>query len=145
MSDGTTTSQPGISPAGFSRGESWGEWLDRHSRTFFIAPAITLVLLFAIFPTFYTIVFAISHVRFTATGLKFRTVWFENFAAQFIGNQQVHFLGRFTSMSIAGWVFSLVTAGALLWWLYRAVVKGATWGGLRGRYTSAARRTSVAE
>ena len=110
MSDGTATSQPGISPAGLSRGESWGEWFDRHSRTFFIAPAVTLVLLFAIFPTFYTIVFAISHVRFSATGLKFRTVWFENFAAQFAGNQQVHFLGRFTSISIAGWVFSLLIA-----------------------------------
>ena len=144
MSNGTTMSQPGISPAGLSRGESWGEWFDRHSRTFFIAPAVTLVLLFAIFPTFYTILFAISHVRFSATGLKFRTVWFENFAAQFTGNEQVHFLGRFTSMSIAGWVFSLVTAGALLWWLYRAVVKGATWIGLAGRLISAAMAMFIA-
>ena len=144
MSDGTATSQPGISPAGLSRGESWGEWFDRHSRTFFIAPAVTLVLLFAIFPTFYTIVFAISHVRFSATGLKFRTVWFENFAAQFAGNQQVHFLGRFTSMSIAGWVFSLLIAGALLWWLYRAVVSGASWVGLAGRLSSAAMAMFIA-
>jgi len=144
MSEVTATSQPGISPAGLSRGESWGEWLDRHSRTFFIAPAVTLVLLFAIFPTFYTVVFAISHVRFSATGLKFRTVWLENFASQFTGNQQVHFLGRFTSMSIAGWVFTLVIAGALLWWLYRAVVRGTGWVGLAGRLISAAMAMFVA-
>src|SRR6516165_8727527 len=126
MSSDTAGNRPRIFPAGSFRDESWGEWFDRHSRTFFITPAVTLILLFAIFPTFYTIIFAISRVRFSATGLKFRTVWLDNFAAQFTGNEQVHFLGRFTTMSIAGWVFSLVTAGALLWWFYRAVVKGAS-------------------
>jgi len=105
---------------------------------------VTLVLLFAIFPTFYTVVFAISHVRFSATGLKFRTVWLENFASQFTGNQQVHFLGRFTSMSIAGWVFTLVIAGALLWWLYRAVARGTSRVGLAGRLISAAMAMFIA-
>jgi len=136
--------RPGGAPAGIPPREKLEEWLDHHSRTFFIAPAVVLILLFAIFPTFYTIVFAISHVRFSATGLKFRTVWFENFAAQFTGNQQVHFLGRFTSMSIAGWVFALVIAGALLWWLYRAVVRGTTWVGLAGRLISAAMAMFIA-
>ncbi len=138
MSSDTAVNRPRIFPAGSSRDESWGEWFDRHSRTFFITPAVTLILLFAIFPTFYTIIFAISRVRFSATGLKFRIVWLDNFAAQFTGNEQVHFLGRFTTMSIAGWVFSLVTAGALVWWLYRAGVKGASLIGLIGRLISAA-------
>jgi multiple sugar transport system permease protein len=138
MSSDTAVNRPRIFPAGSSRDESWGEWFDRHSRTFFITPAVTLILLFAIFPTFYTVIFAISRVRFSATGLKFRIVWLDNFAAQFTGNEQVHFLGRFTTMSIAGWVFSLVTAGALLWWLYRAGVKGASLIGLIGRLISAA-------
>src|SRR5437764_355671 len=48
MREGTATSQPGISPAGLYRGESWDEWLDRHSRTFFIAPAVTLILLYVV-------------------------------------------------------------------------------------------------
>ena len=138
MSSDTAVNRPRIFPAGSFRDESWGEWFDRHSRTFFITPAVTLILLFAIFPTFYTVIFAISRVRFSATGLKFRIVWLDNFAAQFTGNEQVHFLGRFTTMSIAGWVFSLVTAGALLWWLYRAGVKGASLIGLTGRLISAA-------
>jgi multiple sugar transport system permease protein len=73
--------QPGISPAGNSPGESWGEWLDRHSSTFFIAPAVSLILIFAIFPTFYSIVFALSRVRFTRPAVPF--VWFHsnNFSA----------------------------------------------------------------
>ncbi len=37
-----------------------GEWFDKHARTFFIAPAVVLILIFAIFPTFYSIVFALS-------------------------------------------------------------------------------------
>ena len=64
----TTFGQPGLCPGWASAGESWGEWFDRHSRTFFIAPAVVLILIFAIFPTFYSIVFALSRVRFTADG-----------------------------------------------------------------------------
>ena len=85
--------------------ESWGEWFDRHSRTFFIAPAVTLILIFAIFPTFYSIVFALSRVRFTGDGLQFRFVWFQNFAKQFFGNDQVHFLGKVGRSSAVGTIF----------------------------------------
>ena len=98
MSLNDNSIQPGSGPAGFLAGESWGEWADRHSRTFFIAPAVTLILIFAIFPTFYSIVFALSRVRFTGEGLKFRFVWFQNFAKQFLGNDQVHFLGKVGAM-----------------------------------------------
>jgi multiple sugar transport system permease protein len=144
MASETILSRPGVSPAGLSRRESWGEWLDRHSRTFFIAPAVMLILVFAIFPTFYTIVFAISRVRFSPTGLKFRLVWLDNFITQFTGNEQVHFLGRFTTLSIIGWVLSLATAVLLFWWLYRADVRGASWIGLIGRMISAAMAMFVA-
>src|SRR5687767_15369646 len=99
--------RPGRPPAGILQRENWGEWLDRHSRTFFIAPAVTLILIFAIFPTFYSIVFALSRVRFSPTGLRFRFVWFQNFLAQFTGNQQDHFLGRLLGMSALGWLFTL--------------------------------------
>lgn len=73
--------QPGTSPVGFKRlrSDHLNEWLDRHSRTFFIAPALVLLLAFAIFPTFYSIIFALSRVKFTANGLRFRFVWFDNF------------------------------------------------------------------
>ena len=144
MSSNTLSSRSGATPAGVSQRESWGEWLDRHSRTFFIAPAVTLILVFAIFPTFYTIAFAISRVRFSPTGLKFRIVWLENFEAQFTGNEQVHFLGRFTSMSIPGWVFCLSVGCLVLWWLYRAMANGASWIAMIGRLISAAMAIFVA-
>lgn len=130
--------QPGLSPAGLLTGESWTEWFDRHSRTFFIAPAVSLILIFAIFPTFYSIVFALSRVKFSPTGLRFRFVWFQNFLAQFAGNEQTHFLGRLESMSVLGWLVTLSVVAAVLWWLNRSFRSGATWIGMIGRIISAA-------
>src|SRR3954447_18536477 len=112
MSPTDVIDQPGVSPAGLAQAESWGEWLDRHSRTFFIAPAVTLILIFAIFPTFYSIIFALSRVRFTGNGLQFRFVWFQNFAKQFLGNEQVHFLGKLGRMSVVGTMFSVAVTAA---------------------------------
>jgi multiple sugar transport system permease protein len=117
--------------------ESWGEWFDRHSRTFFIAPAVTLILIFAIFPTFYSIVFALSRVRFTGDGLQFRMVWFQNFTKQFFGNSQVLFLGKIEQVSFLGMAFFAAVAAAVLWWLYRSLAI-TTWVGMLGRLISAA-------
>jgi len=129
--------QPGIPPAGSSRSESWGEWFDRHSRTFFIAPAVTLILIFAVFPTFYSIVFALSRVRFTGDGLSFRFVGLQNFYKQFIGTEQVHFLGKIEAMDAFGLVFFIAVTAAVFWWLYRSL-KTTTWIGMAGRAISAA-------
>jgi multiple sugar transport system permease protein len=120
------TRQPGDSPAGLSIRESWAEWFDRHSRTFFIAPAVTLILIFAIFPTFYSILFALSRVKFSTTGLRFR------------------FLGRLEGISIFGWLFILVVLAAVIWWLYWSFRKGTSWVGMTGRLISAAMAIFVA-
>ena len=143
MSHTDAIGQPGTSPAGNSQAESWGEWSDRHSRTFFIAPAVTLILIFAIFPTFYSIVFALSRVRFTGDGLQFRFVWFQNFAKQFFGNDQAHFLGKIGTMSFFGTVFLVAVTAAVLWWLYRSL-KTTSWVGMLGRLISAAMAIFIA-
>jgi multiple sugar transport system permease protein len=143
MSHTDAIAQPGTSPAGNSQAESWGEWSDRHSRTFFIAPAVTLILIFAIFPTFYSIVFALSRVRFTGDGLQFRFVWFQNFAKQFFGNDQAHFLGKIGTMSFFGTVFLIAVTAAVIWWLYRSL-KTTSWVGMLGRLISAAMAIFIA-
>ncbi len=143
MPSSNTNHQPGQTPAGSLYHETWGEWLDRHSRTFFIAPAVTLILIFAIFPTFYSIVFALSRVKFTGNGLQFRFVWFQNFARQFFGNDQAHFLGKIESMSAFGWLFTVAIAGVLLWWLYDLLAK-TSWIGMIGRFISAATAMFIA-
>ncbi len=123
--------------AGGSQRESWSEWVDRHSGTFFIAPAVTLILIFAIFPTFYSMMFALSRVRFTGDGLKFRFVGFRNFSKQFFGNDQVHFLGRLEPVSILAWIIFAVVAVSIVLWLWRSR-KTSTWVGMLGRTVSAA-------
>lgn len=143
MSHSDLIGQPGNIPAGDYRHESWGEWFDRHSRTFFIAPAVVLILIFAIFPTFYSIVFALSRVRFTGDGLQFRFVWFQNFAKQFFGNDQAHFLGKTQNMGLIGTAFLVVVAAAVLWWLYRSL-KITSWVGMLGRTISAAMAIFIA-
>jgi multiple sugar transport system permease protein len=137
MTATSTTHQPGKSPAGLFTAHSFSEWVDQHARTFFIAPAVVLILIFAIFPTFYSIVFALSRVRFTATGLRFRFVWFDNFLAHFSGNEQAHFLGKITSISIIGWVFGIAITAMALWWLARSYGR-TSWVGMIGRLISAA-------
>ena len=143
MSHTDVIGQPGTSPAGASQGESWGEWFDRHSRTFFIAPAVTLILIFAIFPTFYSIVFALSRVRFTGDGLSFRFVWVQNFYKQFFGTEQVHFLGKIGTMGFFGTVFFVAVIAVVLWWLYRSL-KVTSWVGMLGRIISAAMAIFIA-
>ena len=130
-------SQPGIVPAGVSYKETWGEWFDRHSRTFFIAPAVSLILVFAIFPTFYSIVFALSRVKFTSDGLKFRFVGLQNFIKQIAGPEQEHFLGRLQGLSILGWIFALAATAVVLWWFFKSFGK-TSWVGMVGRAISAA-------
>jgi multiple sugar transport system permease protein len=137
MSETINNVQPGFTPAGVSAGDRWREWVDRHAGTFFIAPAVSLILIFAIFPTIYSMVFALSRVRFTGDGLKFRYVGLRNFEKQFFGSGEVHFLGRTDPVSVFGMiVFAAITA-AILWWLFKSWKK-ATWVKMLGRTISAA-------
>jgi multiple sugar transport system permease protein len=137
MSETINNVQPGFTPAGASAGDRWREWVDRHAGTFFIAPAVTLILIFAIFPTIYSMVFALSRVRFTGDGLKFRYVGLRNFEKQFFGSSEVHFLGRTEPFSIFGMIVFVVITAAVLWWLYKSW-KRATWVRMLGRTISAA-------
>lgn len=136
MAFNQTAIQPGLSPAGLTRRQRLGEWVDRHSGTFFIAPAVTLILIFAIFPTIYSIFFAVSRVRFSGDGLKFRYVGFRNFSKQFFGSSEVHFLGRTDPVSIFGYTVFVVILVAVLMWLWRSR-KITTWVGMIGRTISA--------
>jgi len=129
--------QPEFTSAGATRRDRFGEWVDRNSGTFFIAPAVTLILIFAIFPTIYSMFFALSRVKFSGDGLKFRYVGLRNFSKQFVGSAEVHFLGRTEPVNIVGMAIFAIIVIAILWWLIRSVKK-TTWVGMIGRTISAA-------
>ena len=98
---------------------------------------MTLILIFAIFPTFYSILFALSRVKFSPTGLKFRFVGPDNFLNEFTGPERVHFLGRIGEISILGWILGISAFAAVIYWLYRSYKGGATGLGMIGRLISA--------
>ena len=129
--------QPEFTSAGATRRDRFGEWVDRNSGTFFIAPAVTLILIFAIFPTIYSMFFALSRVKFSGDGLKFRYVGLRNFSKQFVGSAEVHFLGRTEPVNIVGMAIFAIVVIAILWWLVRSF-KRTTWVGMIGRTISAA-------
>jgi multiple sugar transport system permease protein len=137
--DLTATGRPGdLLPAGPAHSESWSEWLDRRAGTIFLAPAVILILVFAIFPTIASIVIALSRIKLTAGGFTIRFVGLQNFAKQFAGNEQVHFLGRLTELSALGWVVSLAMTAAIVWWWVRYLRAGATLVGSLGRLITSA-------
>ncbi len=136
MSSFENMRQPRALSAGASTRDRLGEWVDKHSGTFFIAPCVSLILIFAIFPTIYSIFFAMSRVRWSGDGLKFRYVGFRNFSKQFFGSAEQHFLGRL-DITFFGWVLFAIIAVAVLWWLIRSV-RITTWVGMIGRSISAA-------
>lgn len=125
-------------PAGSRFRESWSEWLDRHSGRVFIGPAIVMILIFAIFPTIVSIVIALSRIRFAAGGFDVRFVGLQNFAKQFVGNDQIHFLGRFNDMSLLGWIVTLAAIGGMGWWLIKYIRTEFTFVGLVGRLITTA-------
>lgn len=113
------------------------EWVDRHSRQFFIAPAVILILLFSIFPLVASLVISFTRLRPRAGGYDIRYVGFKNFAKQFTGTEQYHFLGTFTEISILGWIVIAGAGALILWWLVRYVRTGFRVIGFAGRLVSA--------
>jgi len=123
-------------PAGAMK-ETWPEWFDRHSRHIFIWPAVLMILVFAIFPTIASVIIALSRIRFAGGGFQVRFVGLQNFARQFVGNDQIHFLGRFNQMSALGWIVSLAVTAAMVWWFVKFFKGGFNLVGFLGRVITA--------
>lgn len=115
-----------------------GEWLDRHARWLFIAPAVVMILVFSIFPLVASLLIAFSRVRLRAGTYSMTFVGFGNFEKQLVGSEQVHFLGQLTAFSPPAWVVVIAVAALLLWWLVGYARTQLTVIGLLGRLVTAA-------
>ncbi|MDA8747372.1 sugar ABC transporter permease [Litoreibacter sp.] len=109
------------------------EWLDRHMGRLFLAPAVTLILIFSIFPLVASLILAFARIRFSGGGFKIRFVGWRNFEKQLFGSEQFHLLGTFTQISVLGWIFGLLVTAGLVWWMVRYVRSRFTWVGFIGR------------
>ncbi len=109
------------------------EWLDRHMGRLFLAPAVTLILIFSIFPLIASLIMAFTRIRFTAGGFKVRFVGWKNFEKQFFGSEQFHLVGTFTQISVLGWIVGLSATAALIWWIWKYIRGPFSWVGFVGR------------
>lgn len=109
------------------------EWLDRHMGRLFLAPAVTLILIFSIFPLVASLILAFSRIRFSGGGFKVRAAGWRNFEKQFFGSEQFHLIGTFTQISILGWIFGLTVTGLMVWWIVKYARTHFTWFGFVGR------------
>jgi multiple sugar transport system permease protein len=110
------------------------------ARTFFIAPAVILILIFAIFPTFY-----VDRLRLEPCPLlsrracRFRFVWFDNFHRPIHWQRADSFPWPPLRMSVLGWIFALAIDRPIAWWwLYRSFRSGSLMDLHSGRIISAA-------
>ena len=99
----------------------------------FLAPAVTLILIFSIFPLIASLILAFSRVRFRGGGFQIRFVGWRNFEKQFFGSEQFHLLGTFTQISVLGWIFGVACSAGLIWWMVSYVRTHFTWVGFIGR------------
>lgn len=120
-----------------SVGQRLSDCLDRRAEMAFLMPSVVLILAFSILPLVMSLIIAVSRLKLQAGGFKIRYVGFQNFEKILFGADQYHFLGTFGGMSVLGYVTSIVSTIALLWWLWRAARSGASVLGLAGRSVTA--------
>ena len=128
---------PVDTPGKISPQARFSEWLDRQSRHLFITPAVVMILIFSIFPLAASLIISFSRIRLRGGSYRVRFVGLQNFEKQFFGSEQFHFLGTFTSLSLAGWIITIAAAAGLVWWLYRYVRTQFWWLGFIGRLITA--------
>jgi multiple sugar transport system permease protein len=128
---------PADTPGKISPQARFSEWLDRQSRHLFITPAVVMILIFSIFPLAASLIISFSRIRLRGGSYRVRFVGLQNFEKQFFGSEQFHFLGTFTSLSLAGWIITIAAAAGLAWWLYRYVRTQFWWLGFIGRLITA--------
>lgn len=93
----------------------FSDWLDRQAGTVFIAPAVTVVLLFSIFPLLASAWLSLTRFSLRAGGYELSFVGALNYRKLIAGSQQFHLLGTAGELSAATWV-ALAAAFALLAW-----------------------------
>ena len=116
---------------------SINEWIDQRAGTFFIAPAVVMILIFSIFPLVASLIMAFSRIRLRGGGYQVRFVGTQNFEKQIFGSEQFHFLGTFAEWNLFSWILVIASAMGLLWWLYRYSTKRFHGVGFLGRLITA--------
>lgn len=91
-------------------------------RMVLLLPAILLILFLSIFPLIISLFLSFARVNFVRGGINVVFVGFSNYEKLLFGSQQRHLLGRFSELSLLGWVLVFTLSGVMLYWLYNYVM-----------------------
>ncbi|MBV7328980.1 sugar ABC transporter permease [Chloroflexi bacterium TSY] len=117
----TTTSNPKLT--------LW-ERIDRAADDIFIWPAVSILLLFSIFPLIVSLYLSFARINFVRGGVEVEWVGWLNYKRLLTGTQQDRFLGVFDSFSSSGWIlFGFVALGLLYFLIAYLRTPGRTSGG----------------
>ena len=118
--EGVPPAERGSAPRVVStRGARFGEWLDQQSSRLFIGPAVTVILVFSIFPLLISLYLALSRIRLGAGGFKITFIGLGNFDKIFFGSQSEFVIGRLGTISTLGWIVGLATIALIVYWMVR--------------------------
>ncbi|SHN01631.1 carbohydrate ABC transporter permease [Rhizobacter sp. OV335] len=93
----------------------FSDWLDRQAGTVFIGPAVTVILLFSIFPLLASAWLSLTRFSLQSGGYELSFVGALNYRKLIAGSQQFHLLGTAGEMSAGTWT-GLILAFVLLAW-----------------------------
>jgi multiple sugar transport system permease protein len=94
---------------------------DGSTRTVLLLPALLIVLFLSIFPLIISLFLSFTRVGFVRGGIDVVFVGFSNYQKLLFGSQQRHLLGKFSDLSLLGWIIMIAIGGLMLYWLYSYV------------------------
>ncbi len=131
-------SGPGDLPR-LSVGQRLADRLERAAGSVFIWPAVSVVLLLAVFPLILSLYLSLSRFKFVRGGFEIKFAGLANYRKLLVGSEQKHFLGVFTDPAWLGWLVLILVGGGLLVLLFRYIRRpGASFLGLFWRALAAA-------
>ncbi|MDQ0391880.1 carbohydrate ABC transporter permease [Labrys monachus] len=119
------------------RQERVAQWVDRHSGSIMVLPAVLILLAFAIFPLIVSAYLSLSRFALFAGSFKLTFIGLYNYSRLFVGAQQYHFLGTFKPFGPLELTLFAVGIVVLLAWLARYAMRGFALFGFIGRLIAA--------
>src|SRR5215216_1460109 len=94
---------------------------DTSSRMVLLLPTILIVLFLSIFPLIISLFLSFARINFVRGGIEVVFVGVSNYQKLLFGSQQRHLLGKFSELSLPGWVIQFAVSSLMLYWLYRYI------------------------
>lgn len=87
-----------------------------------LLPTIFIILFLSIFPLIVSLFLSFARVAFVRGGIDVQFVGLANYQKLLVGSQQRHLLGRFSDLSLIGWLICIAATGVMVYWLYQSMV-----------------------